>query len=87
MKRSERLQCKAVDASLWAAVIFLGSVCAGVWSARVGMSSAPGGVLGLVLALAGLRAAWWSSCEARRYARLAAEEQQYECRREVRPRL
>lgn len=87
MKRSEVLRNKAIDAGMMAAAIFACSVCAIVWSVRAGLSEASGGALALAAALAGLRIAWWWGGEARRYARLAAEEAAWEWRREVRPRL
>ena len=80
MKRSERLHEWADHERAKAWMVSAVCGCVGVWSARVGMSTAPGGVLVLALALAGLRFAWWHVEECRRLRWLARAEEVWEDR-------
>jgi hypothetical protein len=87
MKRSARFYMKARRAALWGAA-WISAVMAGcVWSVRVMQESASGGVACFLVALAGL---FWASGlirEAMRLARLGRNEEQWENRSSIRPRI
>jgi len=87
MKRSERLLSNAIQEFGWAAVILMVSITIGCWSARVWLSSAPGGALMLILTLVGLSLAFDKGREALRLIRLSDIESHWEHEEEIRPRL
>jgi hypothetical protein len=87
MKRSERFYVRARRTLLWAMAI-LSAVFAGcVWSVRVMQETPSGGVACFFISLAGLFLFTGLLREALRLARLARNEERWEYRREVRPRL
>ena len=87
MKRSERFYFRARRTLLWAGVSLSATAAGCVWSARVWQEFAAGGFACFLLSLAGLFFFIGLVREAMRLARLASNEERWEYRREVRPRL
>lgn len=87
MKRSERIFKEARHELAVSAIMFSAACASGVWSVRVGMSSALGGGALFALTLAGLFIAAMMLRESLRLARIAEHEARYEWEREVRPRI
>lgn len=73
---------RARHAVLMAAATFSAAVCAGVWSVRAWMESAPGGMLVFAIALAGFALGIEMLRDALKNARLAANERRWERERE-----
>ena len=87
MKRSERFYFRARRAVLWAMTSLAATAAGCVWSVRVWQEFAAGGFACFLLSLAGLLLAHGLLREAVRLARIARNEEHWEFRREVRPRL
>ena len=67
--------------------LLIASVAVGVWTARVWLSTASGGVLVGLLALAVLALAIRELLESARLFRMAEEETHWDAIRSIRPRL
>lgn len=87
MKRSERFLMMARREALWASLILSATVAGCVWSVAAMLPSLAGGPLAAAIAAAGLCAAGMHLRECMFCLRQSAKEEQWERRREIRPRV
>ena len=87
MKRSERCLLAARREALWASLVLSATVAGCVWSVAAMLPNPAGGPLAAAIAAAGLLAAGMHLREFMFWLRQSAKEEQWERRREIRPRV